>query len=394
MSSSWLLRLQMGVSIVLLVGLTLAFLCGVWLVSYGLLELLETGALEVVTIGAAASLTVAAVAGLGAVRGRRGSDHLPRRRLTELGGVFLPSTAIHAVWIFPVVWFLIYMTVMFVDPSTQALATVGSGSLLTAIAAVEYRHVETIERLAGAVPIEPDDAPQVHRTATRVATLYDVPAPTIAVSDRGAPEAMAVGLRPGNVHLVLSFGTLRALSDDELEAVIAHELAHVANRDAMVMTAASVPVVLAEGIRTHLDDDSSGTVVAVPLVFVASTTALLGRVVTAGLSRARERAADRAAAEATGSPAALASALQTLDDRIDELPSQDLRAVSSVSSLSILSLEDDTVEKQPLGPDGDVEPSYWWLRTRLQRLSSWLFRTHPSTTSRIESLKTLADKHR
>uniref|UniRef100_UPI000677B88F M48 family metalloprotease n=1 Tax=Natronorubrum sulfidifaciens TaxID=388259 RepID=UPI000677B88F len=298
------------------------------------------------------------------------------------------------MWIFPVVWFLIYMTVVFVAPNSQVLATIGSASLLAAIAALEYRHVGTIEQAAGAVPIAPDDAPRVHQIATRVATLYDVPVPTIAVSDREAPEAMAVGLRPGTVHLVLSLGTLRALSDDELEAVIAHELAHVANRDAMVMTAASVPVVLAEGIRTRLDDDSSGAVVTVPLAAVASATALLGRVVTAGLSRARERAADRAAAEATGSPAALASALQTLDDRIDELPSQDLRAVSSVSSLSILSLEEETGEKLMLGPDGDVEPSYWWLRTRLQRLSNWLFRTHPSTPSRIESLKTLAGESR
>ncbi len=54
------------------------------------------------------------------------------------------------------------------------------------------------------VPVDPEDAPRVHRTTTRVATLYDVPVSTIAVSEPDAPEAMAVGLRPGNVHLVLS----------------------------------------------------------------------------------------------------------------------------------------------------------------------------------------------
>ncbi|QFU84154.1 M48 family metalloprotease [Natronorubrum aibiense] len=357
----------MIVSIGLLVGLTLGFLLGVWLVSYGLLELLETGALEVVTVGSAALLTVVAVAGSG---------------------------RLEALLAFPVVWLAIYALAVFTAPSSQVLATIGSTSLLAAIATLEYRQVGTIERAADAVPVEPDNAPSIHRTATRVAALYDVPVPTIAISERDTPEAMAVGLRPRNVHLVLSLGTVRALSDAELEAVIAHELAHVANRDAMVMTAASVPVVLAKGIRTHLDDDTSGTVVAVPLVFVASATALLGRVVTAGLSRVRERAADRAAAEATGSPAALASALLTLDERIDETPSRDLRAVSSVSSLSILPLEDDTVEKLMLGPDGDVEPSYWWLRKRLQRLSNWFFRTHPPTTSRLESLQALENEHR
>ncbi|MFC4247977.1 M48 family metalloprotease [Natribaculum luteum] len=297
-----------------------------------------------------------------------------------------------AVWLFPLTWLVVYVAVAFVDPGSRALATSGAASLLAAIAALEYGQIGTIERLAGAVPVDPEDAPRVHRTTTRVATLYDVPVPTIAVSERDAPEAMAVGLRPGNVHLVISLGTLRALSDDELEAVIAHELAHVANRDAMVMTAASVPVVLAEGIRTYLGDDdvreTFGFLTA-PLVLVASATSLLGRPVTAGLSRARERAADRAAAETTGSPAALASALRTLDDRIDETPRRDLRDVSSLSSLSILPLEDDEVEKVMLGPDGDTEPSYWWHRKRLSRLSNWLFRTHPPTTSRIESLQRL-----
>lgn len=265
-------------------------------------------------------------------------------------------------------------------------ATLASGialAALVAVGALEYRQVGTIERRADAHPVDPDTAPRVHRIATRVAALLDVPVPTIAVSERDAPEAMVAGFRPDGMHLVVSLGTLRALDDDELEAVIAHELAHVANRDAMVMTAVSLPVVLADGIRLRLD---SGDVVSVVLLVVATVGWVVGRTITAGLARAREAAADRAAAEATGSPAALARALATLDERIDGTPNRDLRAAAGVSALSILPLDPDEPEKVMLGPEGDVEPSYWWARARLYRLERLLFGTHPPTDRRIEAL--------
>ncbi|SDQ99867.1 M48 family metalloprotease [Natronobacterium texcoconense] len=263
---------------------------------------------------------------------------------------------------------------------------------LLSIGYLEYMHLETIERLADAHPVDEEEAPELYQLTTRVAAQLDVPMPTIAVSGRDAPEALAVGFRPENVHLVLSTGTIRTLEDDELEAVIAHELAHVKNRDAMVVTAVSLPVVLADGLRSRLaeiENPGWGIIVLVPLALLSNVFWIVGRAITARLSRVRERAADRAAAKATGSPAVLASALGRLDQEITDTPNRDLREASGVSSLSILPLEPRELEKVMLGPDGDREPSYWWLRKRLHRIGRWLFTTHPPTEDRIDSLREL-----
>jgi len=271
-------------------------------------------------------------------------------------------------------------------------ASILTAGLLVAIGYLEFRHLDTIEGFADAYPVDREAAPELYEQSTRVAAMLDVPPPTIAVSDRSAPEAMAVGFRPGNVHLVLSTGTIKALDAAELEAVIAHELAHVANRDAMVMTALSVPVVLADGLGSRLGEfehRSPFGLIAVPLGIVSNAVWIVGRAITARLSRHRELAADRAAAAVIGSPSTLAAALRKLDARIADTPADDLRAVSEIGALSILSLEPRELDKVMLGPEGDIEPAYWWLRTRLHRLERWLFVTHPPTESRLDELAAL-----
>ncbi|PCR88751.1 M48 family metalloprotease [Natrinema ejinorense] len=289
------------------------------------------------------------------------------------------------------VWVVFYgVLVLFeIARATQIALIITVATLLT-IGYLEYRQLETIERLADAYPVNQETAPELHQTATRVAAQLDVPVPTIAISERDAPEALAIGFRPENIHLVLSLGTIEALDgQDELEAVIAHELAHVRNRDAMIMTVVSLPVVLADGLRsrvTRIENPGAVGIVTVPLGFLSAGIWVVGRSITARLSRARERAADRAAAEVTGSPAVLALALQRLDEEIADTPTRDLREASSVSSLSVLPLESNEPEKVMLGPDGDTEPSYWWLVTWTHRIKRYLFGTHPPTDERIETL--------
>ncbi|AGB14815.1 Zn-dependent protease with chaperone function [Halovivax ruber XH-70] len=278
-----------------------------------------------------------------------------------------------------------------------------SASLLTAVALCwlgvrEFRQVTAVERLADARTVTPDECPTLYRLTTRVAAQLDVPPPTIALADSPAPQALVVGLRPGNVHLVLSTGVIDALGGDdspvsgELEAVIAHELAHVANRDAMVMTVASVPVLLASrpkswALSVASETDSFASVfLTAPIGLLSGAVWLLGRATTARLSRARERVADRTAVEVTGSASALAGALATLDDEIDAAPDRDLRTVSALSSLSILPLEPS--DPVLLGPDGERKPPYW----RVERALNRLFRTHPPTADRVDSLATLVDR--
>ncbi len=289
------------------------------------------------------------------------------------------------------VWAVLYGLFSFIGVAPASHFAAGSTALtIASVGYLEHRQIDTIERVADAERIDREDEPALHELVTRVATRLDIPVPTIALSERQAPEALVVGFRPGNVHLILSRGTLDALEGTaELEAVIAHELAHVKNRDAMVMTIVSLPVVLAKGLATRIADiESPGwtAVVIVPLGLVSTVVWGVGKGITARLSRVRERAADRVAAEITGSPAALASALKRLDRDISETPNRDLRDASGISSLSILSLEPEEPEKVMLGPEGDTEPSYWWLRTRLHRFQRWLFRTHPPTDDRLDRL--------
>lgn len=289
------------------------------------------------------------------------------------------------------VWIVFYALFAVVESSfaPQIAFIVTAGALLT-IGYLEYTHIGTVERLADAHSVDRETAPDLYETTTRVAAQLDVPVPTIAVSERETPEALTVGFRPDSVHLILSLGTIESLESAELEAVIAHELAHVKNRDAMVMTAVSLPIVLADGLRSRIaaiERPGWAVIIIVPLAALSAVIWVVGRTISARLSRAREVAADRAAAEVTGSPAALADALTKLDHHISETPARDLREVSGVSSLSILPLEPAELEKVMLGPEGDIEPAYWELRRRLHRLERWLFRSHPSTEERIAALR-------
>ena len=295
------------------------------------------------------------------------------------------------------VWVVFYGVLVFFESAhaTQIAGIVTVATLLT-IGYLEYRQLETIERRADAYPVDRETAPELYQIATRVAAQLNVPVPTIAISDRDVPEALAIGFRPENIHLVLSLGTIKALDgQEELEAVIAHELAHVRNRDAMIMTVVSLPVILANGLRsriTQIENPGAVGIVTVPLGFLSTGVWVVGRTITARLSRARERVADQAAAEVTGSPAALAIALQRLDEEIAGTPTRDLREASSVSSLSVLPLDPKEPEKVMLGADGDTEPSYWWLRRWTHRLKRYLFGTHPPTDERIKGLSELERK--
>ena len=299
------------------------------------------------------------------------------------------------------VWSVFYYLLMASEISSPSLyASVITAGLVAYIGYLEFRHLDTVEQVVDAKPANRETEPELFDMTTKVATMFDVPLPTIAVSDRTVPEAMAIGFRPNNIHLVVSQGTIEALDSAELEAVIAHELAHVVNRDAMVMTALSTPVVLADSLRLRLaameedreEHNRASLVVTGPLRVVSTAVWVVGSSITARLSRHRELAADRAAAQVLGAPSTLATALSKLDAEITESASRDLRDVSGVSSLSILSLKPREPEKLLLGPEGDIEPSYWWLRKRLHRLEYWLFVSHPPTESRLAELAEIERK--
>ncbi|MEF8878573.1 MAG: M48 family metalloprotease, partial [Haloarculaceae archaeon] len=266
---------------------------------------------------------------------------------------------------------------------------------------VQYRFGEgSALRAVGARRVDADEYPEVHDALVRLSGTVGVETPDLAVARTDVPNAFAVGRRPGHATVVVTTGLLDLLDAEERDAVLAHELAHVRNRDVSVMTMAyflpSLAYLVAIGAYLvlvgvfkalsgfrHVDDDGAKglLVVVVVLVVSAVSTMLVSAAFWVGsfllfrlLSQYREFAADRGAAAITGSPAALASALRELDDGMGELPDSDLRdADGGVEALYVAPIDD-----YQFGEDREL-------------ISSDLFpATHPPVEERIDRLRELA----
>ena len=181
--------------------------------------------------------------------------------------------------------------------------------------------------------VRPEAADSPVRAAVgRLAALAGIPAPDVAIAETDSLNAFAVGLRRGGSTIVVTRGLVHALTAAELEAVLAHELSHLVNRDAAVMTAVSSPRTLGEVVVSGAGEGFGLLwLVGWPLGLVPY---LIGTGLTLTVSRAREFAADRGAAVLTGNPAALMSALQKIAGHAAEIPHDDLRAANAFCIVS------------------------------------------------------------
>ncbi len=220
-------------------------------------------------------------------------------------------------------------------------------------------------------------APRVRRFASH----FDVPEPTIRVVETDAPHVSVSGLTPRRTTLVVSESVLSALSPTELDAVVAHELAHVANRDAAVCTLVSAPSMVAHSILTYdpgveLPGQYRPTNVTLYDI-VGGFFWAASRPLVSVFARQREYAADAAAVAATGDPGALASALRTLSDPATTAPTDDPRTASPADAFSIV---------RP--PSVAADSEYWAGETRplLVRLRQRVLATHPPVQKRIERI--------
>lgn len=228
------------------------------------------------------------------------------------------------------------------------------------------------QRAMGAHEVTPEEYPQLHGTIDRLCALADMPKPRVAVTDTAMPNAFATGRNPERAVVCVTTGLLRRLEPEELEGVLAHELSHVAHRDVAVMTIAGFLGVLA-GVITRIalyggffnargsrDNNAALAMILVPLVsmVVYAASFLLTRL----LSRYRELAADRAAAQLTGRPSSLASALTKVTGQIAAIPTEDLRRVQPYNAF------------------------YFAPALSARQTASQLMSTHPSLEQRLEQL--------
>jgi heat shock protein HtpX len=184
--------------------------------------------------------------------------------------------------------------------------------------------------------VSPAEAPQLHGIVDRLCALADLPKPRVAIADSDVPNAFATGRSPSDAVVCATTGILRRLEPAELEAVLAHELSHVAHRDVAVMTIAGFLGVAAGfitrsmfwfgpgigGGRRDRDEENNFLLIMLVSILVYAISFLLTR----ALSRYRELSADRGAAIITGAPSTLASALVKVTGAMGRIPTRDLRA--------------------------------------------------------------------
>jgi heat shock protein HtpX len=224
--------------------------------------------------------------------------------------------------------------------------------IVLGLAAVQYWTSDKLALAAsGAKIVSPEEAPELHAMVERLCAMADLPKPRVAIIDTDVPNAFATGRDPKHAAIAVTSGLWRRLQPQEVEAVLAHELSHVANRDVLIMTIASFFAMLAALITRfglyagmfggfgggNRNNNNQGGVPIWLIVFaVAVVTYAISYVLIRTLSRYREYAADRGSALITGAPENLMSALQKIASGITQIPQQDLREVAGMNAFFIV----------------------------------------------------------
>jgi heat shock protein HtpX len=229
------------------------------------------------------------------------------------------------------------------------LLAVGAGAITVLIIAVAFLSLQffTSDKIAlqtiGAKEVTPAQAPELHAIVDRLCIQANLPKPRVAIVEMQMPNAFAIGRSQKAATVCATTGIVELLAPGELEAVIGHELTHIANRDVMVMTLASFFASLAAMIIQFGfffgggyggEDDGEGDIGLV--ILVAAAVYAVSFMLLRALSRYREFAADRGSAILTGRPSALASALLKISGTIEQIPSRDLRAAEGLSAFFIV----------------------------------------------------------
>ncbi len=229
-----------------------------------------------------------------------------------------------------------------------------------------------------------EQAPQLYGAVERLVALANMPMPKIAVANTDVPNAFATGRNQKNSVVCVTTGLLRKLEPQELEAVLSHELSHVAHRDVAVMTIASFLGIVAgfmtrifyfgelfggiggsRGGRGRNNSQGNAAVIMFMMMLFSMVIYAISFVLVRSLSRYRELAADRSGAILIGQPSLLASALVKVSGEMARIPATDIRKSQHFNA--------------------------FYFAPALMKGSSvsTLFSTHPSLEKRLEQLSKL-----
>jgi heat shock protein HtpX len=253
--------------------------------------------------------------------------------------------------------------------------------IVVGIASFQYWTSDKLALAAsGAKIVSEQEAPDLHAMVERLCALAGLPKPRIAVIPSDVPNAFATGRNPKHAAVAVTEGLWRRLEPQEIEAVLAHELSHIANRDVLIMTLASFFAMLAAlitrwglyfgmwggGMGGGNRDNNNNQVPVWLIVFVVSVvTYAVSFILIRMISRYREYTADRGSALMTGAPENLMSALQKIASGITQIPQRDLREVAGMNAFFIV-------------------PTNW--RTQVGEL----FMDHPPLEKRLAALSQIA----
>jgi heat shock protein HtpX len=233
--------------------------------------------------------------------------------------------------------------------------------------------------------VSEQEAPELHAIVDRLCALADMPKPKVGIAESDVPNAFATGRSPRAAVVCVTSGIMRRLDYQELEAVLSHELSHVAHRDVAVMTIASFLGVLA-GLITRFtlyagmfgggygggrdNDNNNGAAAVLGIMLISIVVYAISFLLTRALSRYRELSADRSGAILIGAPAALAAALVKVTGAMSQIPTRDLRSAEAFNA-------------------------FFFAPALTKGFSlSTLFSTHPPLEKRLEQLARLEEQMR
>ena len=234
----------------------------------------------------------------------------------------------------------------------SVLAYVGVGAIAIAviagilILAQWYFSDKIVLWSTGAKIVSREQFPELHDLVERIVARNNLSKPRIAVINTRMPNAFATGKTPKSSIVAVTIGLMDQLDPEELEGVIAHELAHIKNRDVLVLTLASLFSMIAWYMMRfgmyggmfggHGRRDNQGGAAMLLILLIAIVTWIASFLIIRAISRYREYVADRDGALITGKPSKLASALLKISGTMKRIPTRDLREVEGMNAFFII----------------------------------------------------------